>query len=405
MNCDWNYEAMRKMLAGRDLPAVLVNMNCLDHNILQVRKVAEKYGKNIRIASKSIRVPYLLTYILENGGSHFKGIMCYSVKEAAYLYSLGFDDLLVAYPTSSATDLDIYYRLRQEKADVSLMVDSREQVDLVLSCWSSKQERGAEQAKICIDADMSFRPLGLHLGVYRSSVLSLSAFEALLDYLLSAEDLKVSGIMGYEAQIAGMGEQNPFSPLLNPVKKVIKKLSVKDVSRKRALMAELIEKKGLKPDFFNGGGSGSLSTTSAEPWISEVTVGSGFLQSHLFDYYPGNENKPALSFALQVDRIPGKALLTCKSGGFIASGESGPDKAPVPFLPEELSIVKNEGFGEVQTPIKLPRNLKLEIGDPVFFRPAKAGEIAERFTHYSLIRDNKIEKDVETYRGFGHCFY
>jgi len=405
MHCDWNYEAIKKMLTGRDLPAMLVNMDCLDHNILQVKKVAEESGKNIRIASKSIRVPHLISYILEKGGSFFKGIMCYSVKEAEYLHSLGFDDLLVAYPTSSAGDLDIYYCLRQEKADISLMVDSREQVDLVLSCWRQKQKTGAEEAKICIDADMSYRPVGLHLGVYRSSVLSLSAFEALLDYLLSAKELKVSGIMGYEAQIAGMGEQNPFSPLLNPVKNLIKKRSVKDVSKKRARMAALIEKKGLKLEFFNGGGTGSLSSTSAEAWITEVTVGSGFLQSHLFDYYPGNKNKPALAFALQVDRMPRKTMFTCKSGGFIASGESGPDKAPVPYLPEGLSMVKNEGFGEVQTPIKSGRDLTIKIGDPVLFRPAKAGEIAERFSHYSLTRNNSFEKDVETYRGFGQCFY
>ena len=405
MKCDWSYEALRKMLAGRDLPGVLVNMDCLDHNIHQVRTVAEKYGKNIRIASKSIRVPYLLSYILENGGSNFKGLMCYSVKEAAYLHSIGFDDLLLAYPTASESDLEIYFSLRQKKANVSLMVDSREQVDLVLSCWNKKQERGAEKAKICIDVDMSYRPMGLHLGVYRSSILSLSGFEKLLDYLLSKDVFEVSGVMGYEAQLAGMGEQNPFSPLLNPVKKIIKKLSVKDVAKKRASIAALMERKDISLEFFNGGGTGSLNSTSEEGWISEVTVGSGFLQSPLFDYYPGNSNKPALAFALQVDRIPGEGILTCKSGGFVASGETTPDKAPVPFLPEGLAIIKNEGFGEVQTPLKNPAYLEINIGDPLLFRPAKAGEIAERFSHYSLIRDYYIEKEVETYRGLGQCFY
>jgi D-serine deaminase-like pyridoxal phosphate-dependent protein len=70
-----------------------------------------------------------------------------------------------------------------------------------------------------------------------------------------------------------------------------------------------------------------------------------------------------------------------------------------------VEAAENEGFGEVQTPVQVPSKVEINLGDPLFFRPAKAGEIAERFNEYVLIRNNQIVERVPTYRGLGHCFY
>ncbi len=261
--------------------------------------------------------------------------------------------------------------------------------------------------RVCIDQDMSWRPGKLHIGAQRSPVRSIEDFEALLDATLARGELRLAGVMGYEAQIAGVGDQNPFAPLLNPAKKLIKSQSVKDVAAKRRAVSELLVRRGVAIDFFNGGGTGSIRTTSGEDWVTEVTAGSGFLQSHLFDYYADNQNQPAICFALQVTRIPQADRVTCQSGGFIASGSSDPDKAPVPFLPAGLKPDKMEGFGEVQTPLLVPPALRgtIKPGDPIFFRPAKAGEIAERFNDYLLIENGVKAGRARTYRGLGHCFY
>jgi D-serine deaminase-like pyridoxal phosphate-dependent protein len=262
-----------------------------------------------------------------------------------------------------------------------------------------------KRIKICVDADMSWRPMGIHLGVHRSPIRSLDDFKALYKYIKSSSWVDLAGVMGYEAQVAGMGEQNPFSSVLNPIKKFIKKKSIRDVSRKRGKISEYLRSQGVYLEIFNGGGSGSLNSTSKEPWITEVAAGSGFLQSHLFDYFADNSNIPAFSFALPITRLPQKGIVTCKSGGFIASGETSKDKSPVPFLPKNLKITDNEGFGEVQTPVLIPDNSNLKLGDPIFFRPSKAGEIAERFNEYILIREGKIIDRVPTYRGLGKCFF
>jgi D-serine deaminase-like pyridoxal phosphate-dependent protein len=177
------------------------------------------------------------------------------------------------------------------------------------------------------------------------------------------------------------------------------------VAKKRADIAACVKAEGMALRFFNGGGTGSIRTTTREAWVTEVTAGSGFLQSHLFDYYGENINLPAFCYALAVTRKPEPGVVTCQSGGFMASGEVGRDKAPVPFRPKGLTPFDAEGFGEVQTPLKVPSGVTLDIGDPVFFRPAKAGEIAERFSEYVLKRADRIVDRVQTYRGLGQTFY
>jgi D-serine deaminase-like pyridoxal phosphate-dependent protein len=383
---------------------MIVDLDCLDENISRISEMVFNAGKKIRIASKSVRVPWLLEYIMKKGGPHFQGIMCYSVPEAAFLATQGFDDLLVAYPTVGSADLELFYSLIQDGLNISLMVDSINQVEEIEKIWQ-KNGPTQHQGKVCIDVDMSWKPAGMHLGVFRSSVGSLKDFQLVYQKINESQHVKFAGIMGYEAQIAGMGDKSPFSPMLNQVKKIIKSKSVKNVFEKRKAIHDFLKAENDEPEIFNGGGTGSLATTLAEPWLTEVTAGSGFLQSHLFDYYAANKNVPAFCFGLQVSRMPQPGIITCKSGGFVASGDAGADKWPVPFLPEGMKMIKNEGFGEVQTPVQIPAGMAIKLGDPLFFRPAKAGEIAERFTDYILIRDNKIVDKMPTYRGFGQCFY
>src|SRR6185295_503676 len=97
------------------------------------------------------------------------------------------------------------------------------------------------------------------------------------------------------------------------------------------------------------------------------------------DYYVDLQVEPACYFALQAVRTPVAGMITCHGGGFIASGEAGKDRLPVPALPEGSKLLGVEGAGEVQTPIVLPRGVAVKPGDAIFFRHAKAGELAEHF--------------------------
>ena len=63
-----------------------------------------------------------------------------------------------------------------------------------------------------------------------------------------------------------------------------------------------------------------------------------------------------------------------------------------------------EGAGEVQTPVRYAGPAALRLGDPIFMRHSKAGELCERFNELALVADGKIAGAAPTYRGQGMAF-
>src|SRR5205807_2227299 len=103
-------------------------------------------------------------------------------------------------------------------------------------------------------------------------------------------------------------------------------------------------------------------------------------------------------------RRPAPGIVTCHGGGWIASGAAGSDRLPIPVLPEGLALLSLEGAGEVQTPVRVPEGVALALGDPIFFRHAKAGELAEHVSEYVLVQSGRVIDRAPTYRGLGLCW-
>ncbi len=210
--------------------------------------------------------------------------------------------------------------------------------------------------------------------------------------------------MGYEAQIAGLGDNFPGQRAKNALVRRLKRRSIHEVAERRAAIVALARSCGITPRFVNGGGTGSIDSTREEAVVTEITAGSGFYAPALFDNYCDFRYAPAAAFAIEIVRRPRPSLYTCLGGGYIASGSTGPEKQPAPYLPEGAQLLSLEGAGEVQTPIRYDGPLTLHVGDPIFMRHSKAGELCERFTHLYLVSDGRIVDRVTTYRGDSRCF-
>lgn len=106
-------------------------------------------------------------------------------------------------------------------------------------------------------------------------------------------------------------------------------------------------------------------------------------------------------------REPDEDIYTCRGGGYVASGPVGPDKAPEPHLPAGVSLLDNEGAGEVQTPIRYDADdgsHVLSVGDPVVMRHGKAGELCRFFESLVVVDDGEVVETHGTYRGDGKCY-
>ncbi len=392
-----SYNKYKEIFKGRKLPLAFVNMDLLDENIKGILKRSGDLP--VRIASKSIRCRYILAYIFETN-RQFQGIMSFSGSEAVFLSRHGFDDILIAYPVTNPMEIDdICGELKTGKY-INLMVDRPEHLQLIEKAAKSH----GVKVPVCLDIDVSVDFPGLHFGVWRSAIRNLHDLKAILQEIKKADHVRLEGVMGYEAQIAGVVDKAPGQWLMNHIVRLLKNLSVSKIAGKRKKAVDMILDMGFELKIINGGGTGSLESTTREQVVTEVTVGSGFYNSHLFDNYQNFMHRPAAGFALSINRMPAKGIYTCAGGGYIASGAPEPLKLPVPFLPEGAGLDKNEGAGEVQTPVHYGGPERLQVGDPIFFRHSKAGELCERFNTLLLVRDNKVIDEVPSYRGEGQCF-
>jgi D-serine deaminase-like pyridoxal phosphate-dependent protein len=391
------WERYRQAAAGQAMPFALVDLEALEHNVRSLTAPLARSGKTLRIATKSIRCPELVDRIRAIAGSAARGLMTYTATETAFWAERGERDLLLAYPTVSPSDVALIAEVNAAGARASVVLDSATHLPPLAAAARAR----STHVPVVLDVDMSFRPLGpfVHIGVRRSPLHHVSDVVALARRVAATDGLRFHGVMGYEAQIAGVADRGAAV-------KAMKKASSSDVARTRSRVRAGLVQAGLTPDLFNGGGTGSLAACAREGSLTEVTAGSGFLDSHLFDAYDGLDLRPAAYFALQVVRRPAPGLVTCHGGGYVASGAAGPDRLPLPVLPAGLSLLKLEGAGEVQTPLRGREAgaRPLELGDPVFFRHAKAGELAEHFAEYMLVRGERVEARAPTYRGLQKCF-
>ena len=374
-----------------------IDMDLLDENI---RSIVNRAGtKKIRVATKSIRCRYVLAHILQSDPL-FNGLMCYTVAEAAWLTDEGFDDILIGYPCAQPHDLALLADRVARGKKIVPMIDHIDQAVLLDKIAAEKKV----QVNICLDIDMSTDFPGLHFGVRRSPLHTLQEVQKLVAQLKALEHIRIHGIMGYEAQVAGLGDQVKGARLKNTTVRYLKKRSNKDYRKRRGEIVTWLKQEGYPVELVNAGGTGSIELSAEEPWVTEVTVGSGFYAPGLFDHYSHFKHLPAAGFVLQVVRIPKNEYFTCLGGGYIASGETGLLKQPYPYLPEGVQTIKNEGFGEVQTPFMYTGNIHLKIGDPIIFRHAKAGELCEHFNYLSVIEKDQLTEPARTYRGEGQSF-
>jgi D-serine deaminase-like pyridoxal phosphate-dependent protein len=374
-------------------PMVVVDLDAFDVNADDL--VARAAGTPVRVASKSLRVPALLQRALAHEG--FAGVLAYNLREALWLVEHGIStDVVVAYPT---VDRGAVRRLLADEAAlaaITLMVDDPVHLDLV------DKVRVATQApvRVAIDVDAGLKLGRSHVGPKRSPLHDPEQVAAFARHVVDRPGFTLVGVMTYEGQVAGVPDDVPHQRAKSMVVRRLKAASMTQLAdRRRAIARTLGELVEL--EFWNGGGSGSIEATAADPAVTEVAAGSGLLVPTLFDHYQSFRPRPAAYYGLPVVRHPSEGIVTVAGGGFIASGPTGKDRAPTPWAPPGLHLTGLEGAGEVQTPLTGPGAADLAIGDWVWFRHAKAGELAEHTNLVHLVSGDAVVDTVPSYRGLG----
>ncbi|MGI8329036.1 amino acid deaminase/aldolase [Actinomadura scrupuli] len=394
--------------ADLEPPFAIVDLKAFRTNAADLVRRAN--GKPIRVASKSVRCRALLEEVLAMDG--FAGVMAFTLPEALWLARQGVsDDIMVAYPTTDRTALAELAADEHLAGIVSIMVDSVEHLELIEKVLAERTTGETAPIRVWMDVDAAYYALRgrLRVGARRSPVVTPAQAAGLAEEIVKRPAFTLVGIMAYESQIAGVGNAPPGNPIMARAIRVLQARSRVELARRRAAIVKAVRAvlaTAGRPDLehVNGGGTGSVETTTLEKAITEVAAGSGLYQPHLFDYYTNFRGHPAALFALSAVRRPAPRIVTALGGGYLASGPGDKLRLPQPYLPTGLSFSGSEGAGEVQTPLLGKAADLLRVGDRVWFRHTKAGELCERFAELHLVENDRVVRSVPTYRGEGKTF-
>ncbi len=387
---------LRAAVAGLATPFGVLDARALRHNIDDLRRRAA--GTPIRVASKSVRMRTVLSRVLAEPG--FAGVLCYALPEAIWLRRTGFRDLVVGYPTVDRAAIGQLGADDELASQITLMVDDPAQLDLIDAAapWP-----GRARIRVCLELDAAYRPAGraVTLGARRSPIRTPGQATALARHIAGRPGFSLVGLMAYEGQIAGVGNAGRH-PRAVAVRAMQHRSAAELAERRAAVVAAVRKLADL--EFVNGGGTGSVESTVADGSVTEVAAGSGLLGPALFDHYTAFRPAPAAYFVLPVVRRPARGLVTVAGGGWIASGPPGSDRLPTVAYPPGLRYLGTEAAGEVQTPLRGSAARALRIGDQVWFRHAKSGEVCEHLGELHLVDGGRIVEPLATYRGEGKAF-
>ena len=384
--------------AHLDAPLAIVDLEAFDANAGDL--VRRAGGKPVRVASKSVRCRALLERVLAMDG--FAGIMSFTLGETIWLARAGFDDVLLAYPSADRAGFGELADDPKLAAAVTVMVDDLAQLELI----ERARAGGHEEIRICLEMDTALHLLGgrVRIGARRSPLREPAQLAELARSIARRPGFRLVGLMAYEGHVAGVGDSVAGSPVRSLAVRLMQRAARNELAARRAAVVRAV--RAVEPDleFVNGGGTGSVQHTAAEDAVTEIAAGSGLYVPRLFDNYTSFAGRPAALFAQPVVRRPGVGTVTVLGGGYPASGAAGRDRLPVPYLPEGLCYDPQEGAGEVQTPLIGAPADDLLIGDKVWFRHAKAGELCERFDTLHLVEGDRVTGAAPTYRGEGRTF-
>jgi len=395
-----SHQRYERIFAEIEAPFAFVDLDAMWAN---ADRLLERAGrKPIRVATKSLRCRALIEEILGRD-ARFSGLMTYTLAETLWLAEHGHEDLLLAYPTADTAalgELALRSAADPERAPL-VMVDCVEHLEAIETVLGTD----APPIRVCIDVDASWWALGgrVKIGPKRSPVHTVEQAVTLAREIERRPQIELDALMAYEGQIAGVADRPPGRRLRGAAIRFMQRRSAKELAARRAAIVAAIGEFCELP-IVNGGGTGSLETTGAEEAVTEVTAGSGFYAPALFDHYSRFTLTPAAGYALPIVRKPAPEMATALGGGYLASGAGDAARLPSPWLPEGLELDPEEGAGEVQTPLLGPPAADLHVGDRVYMRHAKAGELCERFDVLHLVEGERIVDVVPTYRGEGKAF-
>lgn len=324
------------VLAGLDTPALLVDLDALEHNLSLMAAFFAGRPASLRPHTKTHKCPEIARRQLAAGA---RGVTCAKVGEAEALAAAGIDDILIANQVVGPLKIARLIELAK-RARITVAVDDAANVAAL-----GEAARGSGAAlRVLVEVNIGMGRCGVGPG--RPAL-------ALARAVAGQPGLEFAGLMGYEGHLVNIPDADERR------------------ARVEAAFASLLETKaliegaGLPVAVVSGGGTGTYDVTGSYPGVTEVQAGSYvFMDTHYGPLRP--EFRPSLTLlATVVSRVRAEVLIV-DAGRKQLSTDMG--------LPAVEGVAGAElvGLSEEHGRITLadPGAVDLRPGDRVTIRPS-----------------------------------
>ena len=204
-------DQLERATAHLDPPFAVVDLAAFDANARDLVRRAD--GVPIRVVSKSLRCRHLIERALARPG--YRGVMSYSLAEALWLHASGHHRRPARrLPDRRPRVAAGAWRPTMPPAQhITVTIDSAGHLDFIDATLGA----GHPVIRVCLDLDMSWRPLPygpvVQVGTWRSPLRTPAQAALFAETILRRPGFSLVGVLGYEGQIAGLGDAPPGRPV------------------------------------------------------------------------------------------------------------------------------------------------------------------------------------------------
>ncbi len=380
------FRGLSALLHGEKLarPTMIVDLDRVDHNIAELQK--HLGDKAYRVVAKSIPVPGLIDYVMQQSGSN--RLMVF---HQPFLNQIAIDkpgaDLLLGKPMPVTAAARFYEQLQpgvfNPETQLQWLVDS--------------PQRLAQYAELASGLQTAMRiNVEIDVGLHRGGLTDPAELVGMLRVIEKHPQLSFAGLMGYDPHVAHA------PPVLGLAEREFGKVQ----ARYRAMLDALYSTLPAARDadlVFNAAGSPTFRNwTHVHGIANEVAAGSALVKALDFDIPNLDTHQPALFFATPVlKKQPGMAMPIVAQIG-AAQQLWDPNREQTffvyggywkarPVSPPGLVTNAVYGHSTNQEMLNGSAAVELDVDDYVFYRPTQSEFVMLQFGDVLAVRQGRIE--------------
>ncbi len=341
-----------------DTPALVIDLDALDHNIETVHSFFREQDAGLRPHVEAHRCPAIASLQMESEGT-VGGISVNTVGLAEHFANAGATDIFVANPIVTNLKIERLCRLAR-RASITVYVDNIRNAEAISDVASSL---GATPRAV-VGVDTGLGVCGVEPG--RAAVDLARAVDRL-------EALEFFGFATYEGRISSEGPGQLAD-------------KSQDVARMLVETGKMAGDAGLNVQVLSAGGTHNYEIMGAVPGITEVCAGAyALLDSRYAPLRP--KLRPAARILATVTSRPEPGLAITDTGQKAAGADTGLAALDVGFNATLKSLSAEHG----SLALLDDEAEKLRVGDHVWLIPSDIGTCANLFDYMHAVRDGRLE--------------